>query len=163
MPSQARDPSFSCSRRRLVPALLRETVVTLGMLRGGRGGRLADLRSLPDSELARMRPVVNPAYEILVAEDRATASAAREDAVCARHRQSGAVLRLFSTADTADLSAFNRFDGQHRLGEIGVLLAQDTGWEEERAFVCARDLFLSLVGLSVCIPRDPPLDREAEG
>jgi hypothetical protein len=140
------NPAFSCSRRSFLPALLRETVVTLGMLRGGLGCRLSELGALPDDQLAQLKPVVNPAFEILI----------EEDCVWGRHRKTGAIVRLFSMEERENLLSFNLFDGIHDLGQAGQRLAQEMGWEEARAFAHAKEFFLYLVGKLVCVPKDPP-------
>ena len=121
-------------------------MVTLGMLRGGQGGRLSELGSLPDEELALVRPVVNPAFEIVV----------EEDSVCGRYEKNGKVIRLFSTEETEKLMTFNLFNGQMTLGQIGRRVAQEFGWEEARGFAHARGFFLTLVGHLVCLPENPP-------
>lgn len=143
----ADDLAFSCSRRRFLPMLLREAIVTAGMLRGRPGFRLSDLGSLPDEQLATIRPVVNPAYEIRT-ENRV---------VSARDRRTGTALELFSLEDVATVALFNLFDGQHTLAEAGEQLAQALALDEgpRQGFSLARDLFLSLAGKLVCVPKDP--------
>ncbi len=148
--SSHRDLAFACTRRQFLPALLQEALVTLGMLRGGQGARLADLGSLPDEQLARLRPVVNPACDIAVDADQ----------VWARYKRTGAAVRLFAIDEAEKLTAFNRFDGEHTLGEVGALLAEEWGWDQAKGFALARDLFLTLVGQGVCLPKDPPLALE---
>jgi len=139
-------PPFACTRRQFLPALLREVLVTLGMLRGGQGARLADLSHLPDEQLAHLRPIVNPACAITVDEDQ----------VWARHKKTGTAVRLFAVEEADKLTAFNRFDGEHTLAEVGALLAEERGWDQAQGFALARDLFLELAGRLVCLPRDPP-------
>ena len=140
-----RDLSFTCSRRRLLPALFQEMAVILGSLKGGQGGRLSDLGSLPDDQLAQIRPIVNPDYEIL----------AHQGHVCSRSRRTQTALKLFPR-EREYLVAFNLFNGQHNLGEIGVRLSQEMGWDEAKGFAHARDLFLFLARRLVCVPKDPP-------
>jgi hypothetical protein len=147
MDSPQRDLSFSCDRRAFLPALVREAFVTLGMFRGGQGGRLSELEALPDDQLARVTPVVNPAYEILV----------EEDCVWGKHKRTGTAFRLFSVEERENLITFNLFNGIHSLGEAGRLLSQEMGWEEALGFRHARELFLSLVSHLVCLPKDPPI------
>lgn len=139
-------PPFTCSRREFLPSLVKETIVTLGMLRGGRGGRLSELTDLPDEQLALIKPVVNRAFEIHVEEDQ----------VLGRHKESGVTLTLFSVEESECLAAFNLFDGKRTLGQIGRLLAEELGWDEPQAFAQARELFLSLVSHLVCVPKEPP-------
>jgi hypothetical protein len=94
--------------------------------------------------LAQIRPIVNPQYEILVDGDH----------VCCRSRETKAVRKLF-VMKKENLVTFNQFDGRRNLGEIGVRLAQEMGWDEDDGFAHARDLFLDLVDRLVCVPRDP--------
>jgi hypothetical protein len=136
---------FVYSRRRLLPALVQEALVTLGMTRGGLGCRLSELGSLPNGQLACVRPMINFACEILVDEDQ----------VWARDLKAGSIVRLFSVDEREKLLVFNLFDGEHNLAEIGGRLAQEMDWDEARAFACARELFLDLVGCLVCLPREP--------
>jgi hypothetical protein len=150
MNSPQHDLSFSCDRRRFLPALLREAFVTLGMLRGGQGGRLSELDSLTDEELAGVTPIVNPAYEILV----------EDDCVWGRHKPTGTAFRLFSVEERENLFTFNLFNGICSLGEAGRLLSQEMGWDEAQGFSHAREFFLSLVSHLVCLPKDPPLAPE---
>jgi hypothetical protein len=150
-PTPRRELPFACSRRSFLPALLRETIVTLDMSRGGRGGRLSDLGKLSDDELARIKPLVNPAYEILV----------QDDQVWARYRATDKVVRLFAAEEKANLVTFNLFDGRHSLGEIGKRLAKEMGWDMAQGFAHTRDLFLTLVSHLVCLPKDPPPDGQS--
>lgn len=146
MSAPRRDLSFACNRRQFLPALLREALVTVGLLRGGQGARLADLGRLPDERLARLRPMINPACNIVIEEDQ----------VWARHKKTGAVVRLFAIEEADRLAAFNHFNGEHTLAEVGTLLAEERDWDQAEGFALARDLFLELAGRLVCLPRDPP-------
>jgi hypothetical protein len=120
------------------------------MARGGQGARLAELRRLPDSQFARIKPVVTPAFEICVEDGQ----------VVGRYRKTGAVVALFALEDQARLLAFNLFEGRHTLAEVGEQLAGQMGWDNEQGFARARDLFVSLVGKLVCLPMDPPQPAE---
>ena len=137
--------SLRCSRRELWPALLQELRVLYGSVKGGQGGQLAGLHTLPDGQLAAIRPIVNPDYEIY----------ADEDYICCRLRETTKTRRLFKMEKEA-LMTFNQFNGQHNLREIGERLAREMGWDEREGFAYARYLFLALVDRLVCIPRDPP-------
>ena len=140
-----RDLPFKCSRRTFFRALFQEVVVVRGSLKGGQGGRLSELGSLPDEKLALVRPIMNPDREIFV----------DQGFVYSKHKKSETTTKLFPV-EKENLVAFHMFDGQHDLGEIGSHLTQETGWDEAVAFAHARDLFLSLVERAVCVPRDPP-------
>jgi hypothetical protein len=139
------DLSFTYSRREFWPALLREAFVLFGTVKGGQSGQLAELGSLPDSQLAQVRPIISPSCEITV----------DQDYVCARSKKTKAVTRLFPMEEET-LIIFNYFNGEHTLGAIGTQVAREMCWDEAQGFARARDLFLSLVGRQVCVPRDPP-------
>jgi len=140
------DLSFTCSRRQFFRALFQEAVVVRDSLQGREGYRLSELGSLPDHQLAQVRPIVNQDYEIFVDGGH----------VWARYRlKEQAPLKLFSVGEKESRVAFNLFDGRHSLGEIGRRLAQEMEWGENRAFAHARDLFLSLVEPMVCVPKNP--------
>ena len=126
-------------------ALLEELRVFYSSVKGRPGGRLADLHDLPDEQLADVRPVLNPAYEIYP----------EQDCICCRLRETTKTRQLFKMGK-ANLIAFNQFNGQHNLREIGARLAQEMGWDEREGFAYARYLFLALVDRLVCVPRDPP-------
>lgn len=138
--------AFSCTRRRFLPALVREAIVTLGMLRGGEGGRLSELASLPDEQLAIIKPVVNPAFAIEMEGEK----------VLARYRETGATVPLFAVDEDAAWTALNLFDGRHTIEEVGICLSDQMVWYEDAGRVYARDLFLRLVENLVCVPKDPP-------
>ncbi len=138
--------AFTCTRRGFLPVLLREAVVALGMLRGGEGGRLSELASLPDEQLAKIKPLLNPAYEIQVEDEQ----------VLARHKDTGLTVPMFATDEREALMAFDLFDGQHTIEQAGALLSGHMEWDKEAGFAYARDLFLRLVEDVVCVPKDPP-------
>lgn len=143
--SSRRGLAFTCSRRDFWPALLQELRVIYGSVKGGQGGQLSQLRELPDDQLARIRPILNPEYEIFV----------DQDYICCRARETEIARKLFQMKRES-LATFNQFTGQHNLAEIGARLAKQMGWDEARGFAYARDLFLDLVDRLVCVPRDPP-------
>jgi hypothetical protein len=142
--------AFTCTRRGFLPVLLREAIVTLGMLRGGEGCRLSDLESLPDEQLASIKPIINPAFEISVEAEQ----------VLARYKETGTTVPLFAVDETATLTTFNLFDGRHTLDEAGARLAEEMDWAGDAGFAYAKELFLWLVENLVCVPKDPP--RAAE-
>jgi hypothetical protein len=139
------DKAFACSRRNVWPALLQELRVWYDSIQGQPGGRLAALRDLDDEQLAKIRPMLNPDYEILV----------EQDVVCCRAKGVTETRPLFRMKQE-NLTTFNQFIGQRTLAEIGAQLAQQMGWEQAEGFCYARDLFLDLVDRLVCVPRDPP-------
>jgi len=140
------DLSFTCSRRQFFRALFQEVVVIRDSLRGRPGYRLSELGSLPDDQLARVKPAVNRDYEVFV----------DQGDVWARYKlKEQAPLKLFSVEEKENRIVFNMFDGRHSLGEIGNHLAQEMEWDEVRAFAHVRDMFLSLVEPMVCLPKAP--------
>jgi hypothetical protein len=140
-----RDLPFTCSRRTFFRALFQEASVIHGSLKGKEGFRLSELGSLPDGQLARVRPVVHPDHEIFL----------DQGYVCSRRKRAEATSKLFPT-EKENLVAFNMFNGRYDLGQIGGRLAQEMGWDETSAFAHVRDLFLSLIERGVCVPQDPP-------
>lgn len=140
------DLSFTCNRRQFFRALFQEVAVARSSLKGKLGYRLSELGSLPDHQLAQIRPVVNRDYEIFV----------DQGYVWARYKLKKQVpLKLFSVEEKESRVTFNLFDGRHSLGEIGDHLAQEMEWEQAQAFASVRDLFLSLVESMICLPKNP--------
>lgn len=139
-----RESAFTVSRREFLPALLQETLAVVGSFRGRQSFRLAELGSLPDHQLAQIKPIVNPAHEIFV----------DQGYVCSRDRKTGATLKLFPM-EKENLAVFNLFNGAHSLGQISQYLSEELDWDEAESFARARDLFLSLVNHLVCVPKDP--------
>jgi hypothetical protein len=140
------DLSLNCTRRTFFRALLQEAAVIHGALKGKPGCRISELGSLPDEQLAQVRPVMNPDYEICL----------EKGEVWARHKSKEmSPLRLFAVEEKENLLPFNMFNGGHTLDEITRHLAQEMDWEEAEAFAHLRDFFLSLVERAVCLPKYP--------
>ena len=143
--SSRRGLSFACSRRNFWPALLQEFRIIYGSVRGGQGGQLSQLRDLDDDQLAKVRPALNPDYEIVV----------EHEYICCRAPGVEGTRKLFRMTKE-NLATYNQFTGQRSLAEIGAQVARQMGWDEADGYIYARDLFLDLVDRLVCIPRDPP-------
>jgi hypothetical protein len=139
-----RDLPFTCSRRGFWRALLNEALVFSDSLKGTPPFKLSELGSLPDNQLAQIKPIVSPDYRIFVDQGR----------VRGRGKKTGVVLKLFPIAKQ-NLLVFNLFDGKHDLGQIGERVSQEMGWDEAKGFAHTRDLFLSLARRLVCVPQDP--------
>ena len=139
-----RDLPFKCSRRTFFRALFQEAAVIRGSFKGGQGCRLSELGSLPDDQLAQVRPIVNSDREMFV----------DQGYVCSKSKTTETISKLLP-AERENLVVLDMFDGRHDLGEIGSHLGQEMGWDETRAFAHARDIFLSMVQRAVCVPRDP--------
>jgi hypothetical protein len=133
------------SRRRFWRALLQEVVVTYGSLKGRPGYALSDLGRLSDQQLARIKPILHPDCETFV----------DQGYMWSRCKETEAILKLFPIV-RENMMAFERFDGQHDLGEIGEHVGQEMGWDAARGFAHSRKLFLLLVSRLVCVPKDPP-------
>lgn len=134
------------SRRTFLRALVQEVPVVHGSLKGKKGCRLMDLATLPDEQLAQIKPVINDDYRIFVDQGQ----------VWAEYKiKAETLLELFAVEDEVTRAIFNRFNGRHTLGEVARQVAEDMAWEEERAFQRARSFFLSLVERMICIPKDP--------
>ncbi len=143
MKDQRRSP-FTYNRRQFWRALLQEMFVFSGSVKGGKAHQLSELSGLPDYQLAQIRPIVNPEYEIFTDQDH----------VWGRYKKTEATVRLFPTK-AENLAVFNLFNGMYSLDEIGQQLSQEMDWDEARAFAHVRGLFLSLAINLVCVPRDP--------
>jgi hypothetical protein len=139
-----RNLPFKCNRRTFFRALFQEATVVRGSFKGGQGCRLSELGSLPDDQLAQVRPIVNSDCEMFV----------DQGYVCCKSKTTETISKLFP-AERENLVVLDVFDGRHDMGEIGSHLAQEIGWDKARAFAHARDLFLSMVQRAVCVPRDP--------
>jgi hypothetical protein len=124
---------------------VREAFVASGALKGEEGCRLSELGNWPDSRLALIKPIVHPLCEIYV----------DEGSVHGRYKDTGATVELFPLEQVEDRVALGMFDGGHTLREVGTRVSQALAWDEARAFAHARDLFLSLAGRMICIPKDP--------
>ncbi|MBN1201616.1 MAG: hypothetical protein JXJ20_07150 [Anaerolineae bacterium] len=137
--------SIACNRRRFLPLLLQEIFVTFDSFKGKPVHQLTDLGKLPDEEIALIKPVINPQYQVFTERGH----------VCARHKETGSSLQLFAMQQ-ANLEVFNRINGQITLGEIGAQVAQELDWDEDAAFEHVKELFLSLAVHLVCVPKNTP-------
>jgi hypothetical protein len=137
---------FKVSRRQFWRALLQEVVVTYDAFKGRDGFALSELGKLPDEQMARVKPILHPDCETFV----------EQGYVWSRCKETEATFRLFPVV-RANMMVFERFDGQHDLGEIGEYVGREMAWEPARGFAHARKLFLLLVSRLVCVPKDPLL------
>ena len=144
MQEQDRYQAFSCSRRDFWPALFQEILAVRDAFRGKEACRLSELGDLPDHQIATVRPMVNPDYEIFVDHDH----------VCCRVKGTDESRRLF-VMKKENLIAFNQFSGRYSLREIGLCLAREMGWEEDEGFSFVKTMFLALMERMICVPRDP--------
>jgi hypothetical protein len=140
--SHSRSPSVG--RRQFWLALLQEIAVIRGTFKGGEAYRLSELDSLPDQQLAQIKPIVHPDCQIMIDQGH----------VWSKFSDIEVPLKLFAIKQE-NLTVFNMFNGQHALDEIGERLSQEMAWEPARGFAHAKDLFLSLARLLVCMPGNP--------
>jgi hypothetical protein len=139
-----RDLPFTCNRRGFWRALFNEALVLTDSLKGTPPFNLSELGSLPDEQLAQIKPIISPDYRIFVEQRH----------VCARGKKTGVVLKLFPI-QKQNLVVFNLFDGKHTMGQIGERVSEEMDWDEVQGFAHARNIFLSLVRRFVCAPKDP--------
>jgi hypothetical protein len=130
------------SRRGLLRAVISEIHAYSGKVDGKLTLKLADLALLPNEELESIRPVRMDGCRINLRENMVWAQAVGQIEPAA----------LFPV-DSPALKAFNLFDGRHSLADIGLALAGETGWPDEKARAYTRGLFLKLVSLHVCVPK----------
>jgi len=140
--SSARNDALG--RRSFFRTMVSETIALFDELHGKPQFRLADLWELPDDMLAQIMPVVLPDVEIIVTEQH----------VSARRQDKDEINPLFD-CEPANMFVFNRFNGQATIGQIGKELAAEMSWDEEEGFVYAKNLFLQLVRMRVCVPSNP--------
>ena len=78
-----------------------------------------------------------------------------EEQVWGQRQETGEVFELLPSS-RENVLALNLFNGQINLGTAGRRLALQMNWDEARGFAHVRDLFLSLAGRRVCVPRYSP-------
>jgi len=138
------------NRRAFFRWLVGESIATYEQLRGKPQARLNDLATLPNTEVATLRPGIQPGVEIVPTDDGIYAKIAAENRS----------VFLFSR-DSEELAIFNCVNGRWTLAQIAELIpAQDRSPEE--VFGAVRKHVLHLIGLGVCAPLDPPLRPEEE-
>lgn len=145
MSDRPRDPrlSFPLTRRAFFRALLAEARQASASLHGTPAFSLAALQDLPAEKLARLVPEVQPGWALHVDGDR----------LVARGRESGVALDLLP-ASKENVLALNLLDGHRTVDSAARRLAREMGWPEEQAFEHVRQLFLTLAGALVCLPRN---------
>jgi hypothetical protein len=148
---KSHDPNldFSLNRRAFFPALLREVRVLSSTLKGSSSFALSELGHLPDDQLARLIPMIQPAFSVYVEGAQ----------VVGRHRETGTEVELFP-AERENVLALNLFTGRITLATAGRRLAQQMDWDEAQGFALVKDLFLLLVSQLVCVPCNSPGPEE---
>jgi hypothetical protein len=146
MPKQVQvDLSIKPSRRQLGKFLLGELAIAYGSLQGQSSGSLAALPGLPDSEIGFIRPAILPECDVV----------AEQGHVCRRLKRTGALTPILPV-DDVHMAVIKLFDGEHSVQHISDILAHDYGADAATAFSYVRTMFLLLVKVGACIPRDPP-------
>jgi hypothetical protein len=122
-----------------------EGVSTVDELRGIPQCHLDELPALPDQQLALLAPGIREGVEIIPG-----------DGVVLARRYPGTEPVLLFRTDPAVLLLFNRFDGSTPLGAAAQSLAAAMEWPEAKCFAAAKALFLHLVKMQACVPRNAP-------
>jgi hypothetical protein len=130
------------SRRALLRSVLTELHAFSEKVDGKPTLKLADLASLPDEDLARIRPIKAPDCTIRL----------RDQWVWAQPAGAAGPVALFPV-DSPALAAFNLLNGNHDLQQVCQALIDQTHWPAERCWAYTRGLFLKLVSLRVCVPK----------
>lgn len=134
----------TAGRRAFFKLFAAECFALVEEFRGRPQLRLGDLADLPDERLGAIMPMIGDGWEILLGETR----------VCARERDGDREVTLFERT-APDIFAYNRFNGRNEIEEIARLLAEEMGWDEQRAFGHVRALFLSMLEQGVAVPANP--------
>jgi hypothetical protein len=132
------------SRRELLSAMLSELDGTTSITGGKEAFRLNDLGDLADEHLAPIIPWLVPDIGLEEIDGVLWASPGADQKP----------LQLFPLQGAIQL-AFEQFNGDRSLGEIGALLANAMDWDQSRGFSFVRGMFLSLVFAQVCFPKNP--------
>jgi len=132
------------TRRAFFKRLVGELAAAMDGLRGRPQFSLSDVAGLPDDTLADIKPMVRPDVQVHVTDQHV-------EALLPRRREP---VMLFAHG-RADTFAFNRFNADTPLREIGAELARTMGWDDRVGFAHAKQFFLRLVALGVCVPANP--------
>ena len=134
---------FKTKRRQLVSTLREYLHVSALENKGVPAYNLSNLGVLPDDQLGQIVPEILPSSNISL----------KDEFVWGNRQQNPQPIRLIPAKEPA-LTTFNLFNGIHSLNDISQKLAQEMGWETEYSFAYARGLFLWLVLLQVCQPKN---------
>lgn len=145
MSPEARNPhlGFAVTRRAFFRALLLEARQATASLRGQPSFSLAALQDLPCDRLACLVPEMQPGWALRIEGER----------LVARGQETGIVLDL-APASRENILALNLLDGHRTLGSAGKRLAREMGWPEEEAQEHLHQLFFTLAGALICLPRN---------
>jgi hypothetical protein len=135
--------NFQVSRKRFFSSLLEYLHVSDLETTGVPAYNLSSLGMLPDEDLAQIVPEVLPECKISL----------KDGYVWGKMREKSQPTRLFP-ANSPALMVFNLFDRKNTLVDASRQLALEKRWEASYSFAYVRGLFLWLVLLKVCQPRN---------
>ena len=138
-----RNLTFKLSRRGLIQTIALEYEVSTGKDQGGVEHKLWQLGSAADEKLFRLKPYIIAGSQITTCET----------SIWCLPSGNSESKRLF-LIEPATLYVFNMFNGRNTLHTIARNLAQHMAWPEDRAFAFVRGLFLHLVQLQICLPKE---------
>jgi hypothetical protein len=119
-------------------------VAVIEEVRGRPQRRLSDLGELPQDKLAGLTGGVRPDVEWTV----------QDESVCLVSRQADGSSRPNAVLECTpeNLAVFNRVNGSYTLGEVADAVAEELGWERERAWSHVTETFFRLVEKGICVP-----------
>lgn len=135
--------NFQISRKRFFSSLLDYLHVSDLETSGVPAYSLSGLGVLPDEALAPMVPEVLPGCKISL----------KDGFVWGKTKERHQPMRLFPS-DSPALSVFNSFNRKNTLGDASRLLAAEMKWNPGDSFAYVRGVFLWLVLLRVCQPKN---------
>jgi hypothetical protein len=131
-------------RRLFAKRALGEAAALIEEVRGRPQRRLSDLADLPPEKLARLKGGLRPDVPWTVANQAVCLISQEADG----SRVSAAVL----ACTPENLAVFNRINGSYTLGQVADAVAEELGWERERAWSHVTGVFLGLVEKGLCLP-----------
>jgi hypothetical protein len=120
-----------------------EAIAWLEELSGIRHYKLADLWDVSEESLSTLEPLISPGVDILL-----------ESGKVFCRTPANASLEFLFDADEENLFVFNRFNGSNSVGRIASELSISMKWSPEQSYAHVRGLFLKLIRLRVCIPKN---------
>jgi len=133
--------SSTASRRSFFRHLLAEAISLTEEVRGKPQMRLSELDQVPDEVVRQMMPVFNENHSYSIEDDR----------VLLKHKKTETYQEIYRL-DTKERFILRYFEGQHTLEEIGRLVAEEFGLDEEAAYQQTKALFIFLAKHFICFP-----------
>ncbi len=131
-------------RRLFAKQALGQALSFIDEARGQPQRSLSDLGTLPPEKLARLAGAVRSDVELVASAETISAVTRAPDGSPQTHPG--------MQRTDANMAVFNRLNGQRTLDEIAEQVAQELGWERERALAHVSALFVSLVRDGICLP-----------